>query len=70
MEAHAGTISIGTGIKARPKPKARRLQLFRERARARRRNRAIRAHAVAQGVQVRSVPGSEHGHLLLPPKAY
>jgi hypothetical protein len=66
MEAHAGTISIGTGISVTPKPKARRLQLLRERARARRRSRAIRAHAAT----VHSIPGSEHTHLLLPPKAY
>jgi hypothetical protein len=66
MEAHAGTISIGTGISVRPKPKARRLQLLRERARARRRNRAVRATTA----RLHSIPGSEHTHLVLPPKAY
>ncbi len=64
MEAHAGTIRIGTGISTRPKQ--RRLQLFLEGVAARRRGRAIRTHEAG----LRSIPGSEHTHLVLPPKAY
>ena len=67
MEAHAGTISIGTSIARERKPSGlRRLQLLRERARARRHERAIQTHAA----RPTSVPGSEHTHLVLPPKAY
>jgi hypothetical protein len=68
MEAHAGTISIGTRVTA--KPKTRRLQLFRARVRARRRERVIRHHAAGTHRASTSVPGSEHTHLILPPKAY
>jgi hypothetical protein len=63
MEAHAGTIRIGTGITTRPR--LRSLQLLLARARARRRARAIRTH----DARLRSIPGSEHAHLILPPKA-
>ena len=67
MEAHAGTMSIGTDAATKPRPSTlRRLQLLRERARARREERAIQTH----GARPTSVPGSEHTHLVLPPKAY
>jgi hypothetical protein len=69
MEAHAGTIRIGTGIATRPQAKAGRLQAFRERARARRRERTLRAQAVQANRGPRSIPGSEHTHLILPRKA-
>jgi hypothetical protein len=64
MEAHAETIRIPSS--STTKPLRRRLQLFRERAQIRRRERAIRTH----GARLTSVPGSEHSHLVLPPKAY
>ncbi len=66
MEAHAGTIRIPTGTTTKP----RRLHLFRERLRARRRERAIRHYAAGAHRVPTSVPGSEHTHLILPPKAY
>jgi hypothetical protein len=68
MEAHAGTISIGQGLIA--KPRARGLTLFRDRLRARRRNQAIRASSAKLNGVVHTIPGSEHTHLILPPKAY
>jgi hypothetical protein len=60
MEAHAGTIRIGQLHAMETAPvegKATRLRFFRK---------AARVH----GVQPRSIPGSEHSHLILPPKAY
>ncbi len=68
MEAHAGTISIGTGIRTKERPP--RLQLLRERVRARRRERVIRHYAAGAHRFPSSIPGSEHTHLILPPKAY
>jgi hypothetical protein len=63
MEAHAGTVRIRTGRKA--KPRRRWLTLLREAYRARN-ERTIQTHEA----RVRSVPGSAHTHLILPPKAY
>ena len=63
MEAHAGTVRIPTGTTA--KPRRRRLQLLRQLYRARH-ERAIQTHHAT----IRSIPGSEHSHLVLPPKAY
>ena len=69
MDAHAGTISIGTRVTT--KPKAGRLAQVRERVRASRRERAIRHHAAGSNRTLPgSIPGSEHTHLILPPKAY
>ena len=65
MEAYAGTVRIPTPIKAKPRRRGRLLQLLRELARSDRR-RAIVTH----DARVRSIPGSEHSHLVLPPKAY
>jgi hypothetical protein len=68
MEAHAGTISIGSRVTTRPK--ASRLALFRERVRARRRERVVRNHAASANRSLPgSIPGSDHTHLL-PPKGY
>jgi hypothetical protein len=68
MEAHAGTISIGT----RPtKQRPSRLALLRERIRDRRQRRARRAHALRDnGARAPFVPGSEHTHLLPPTKGF
>jgi hypothetical protein len=63
MEAHAGTIKISTPAKT--KPRRRWIQLFRDLSEARR-LRAIQTH---EG-RIHSVPGSEHTHIVLPPKAY
>jgi hypothetical protein len=63
MEAHAGTVRIRTGRKARSR--RRWLHLLREAYRARN-DRAIQTH----DARIRSIPGSEHTHLILPPKAY
>ncbi len=60
MEAHVGTVRIGQlpAIESAPvERKSTRLRFFRK---------AARVH----GVQPRSIPGSEHTHLILPPKAY
>jgi hypothetical protein len=66
MEAHAGTIRIGTRVTPRP----RRLQALRARVRARRADRIARAQGVQANGAAHAVPGSEHTHLILPPKAY
>jgi hypothetical protein len=69
MEAHAGTIRIPRGTAT--KPRRRRLRLLRERARARRLARAIRDYTPGTHRAVpTSIPGSEHTHIVLPPKAY
>jgi hypothetical protein len=63
MEAHAGTIGIGT----RPATGKRAgwLTSFRTRLRDVRRDRAARAQNLRMnGGDMRSVPGSEHTHLL------
>jgi hypothetical protein len=65
MEAHAGTVRIPNPTKAKPRRRGRLLQLLRGLARSERRG-AIDTH----DARVRSIPGSEHSHLVLPPKAY
>lgn len=65
MEAHAGTVRIPTPSEARARRRRRLLHLFRELARSER-QRAIATH----DARVRSIPGSEHSHFVLPPKAY
>ena len=60
MEAHVGTVRIGRlrAIESAPiERKAPRLRFFRK-------------AAPVRGVQPLSIPGSEHTHLILPPKAY
>ena len=60
---HAGTI----GIRTRPATRQRSgwLTTFRARLRDRRRDRAARAHSLRMsGGDMRSIPGSEHTHLL------
>jgi hypothetical protein len=64
MEAHAGTVRIPTPTKTEPR-RRRLLRLLRELSAARR-ERAIQTH----GARAPYVPGSEHTHLILPPKAY
>jgi hypothetical protein len=64
MEAHTGTIGIGTEYRAKPRG-PRSLAALRERIRQRSEERARRAHALrANGVAASYVPGSEHTHLL------
>jgi hypothetical protein len=58
MEAHVGNIRIRTRIE--PRSLSLRLRLVRQRARDRRRERAIAGHEIRS----RSIPGSEHSHLL------
>ena len=65
MEAHAGTVRIPTPTEAKPRRRRHLLKLLRELARSER-QRAIDTH----DARVRSIPGSEHSHLVLPPKAY
>jgi hypothetical protein len=68
MEAHAGTITIGTGrrIKAR-----HRLLRLREGIRRLRAERAERAYSLRiNGAGAPSVPGSEHTHLINRPRGY
>jgi len=68
MEAHAGTIGIGTG---RRTGRTGWLVSLRERAQENRRRRARRAHALRiSGGAARSVPGSEHAHLLPRSRGY
>ena len=63
MEAHAGTITIGT--RNRRGARQRRLGQLRERIRQRRLQRAERAYSLRRNeISARSVPGSEHTHLL------
>jgi hypothetical protein len=63
MEAHAGTIRIGTH--QRRKPRQPRLAQVRERMRQRRLQRAERAYSMRlNGISARTIPGSEHTHLL------
>jgi hypothetical protein len=60
MEAHVGTLGIDQlrQVEAAPvERKAKRLRFFRK---------GVWAHEP----RLRSVPGSEHSHLILPPKAY
>ena len=63
MQAHAGTIGIGTRPATGKRPGW--LTSFRTRLRYRRRDRAARAHSLRMsGGDLRPVPGSEHTHLL------
>jgi hypothetical protein len=63
MEAHMGTISIGARREHRQRP--HRLTQLRERIRQRRLQRAERAYSMRMnGIRARSIPGSEHTHLL------
>jgi hypothetical protein len=69
MEAHAGTITIGAGQTVEPRRKrvAEVVADFRQRRIAR----AERAHSIrANAAQIRSVPGSEHAHLLRRPRGF
>jgi hypothetical protein len=63
MEAHAGTVRIPTGAATKSRRGLR--QLLRELSAARR-ERAIQTRHAG----IRSIPGSEHTHVVLPPKAY
>jgi len=68
MEAHAGTISIGTGRRIKTR---RRLSQLREGIRRRRAERAERAYSLRMnGTTGPSVPGSEHTHLINRPRGY
>jgi len=58
MEAHVGRLRIRT--RTEPRSISLRLRLIRERARTRRRERAIADHELRR----RSIPGSEHTHLI------
>jgi hypothetical protein len=63
MEAHVGTIGIGAREERKPRP--HRFAQFRERLRHRRLQRAERAYSMRMnGINPRSIPGSEHAHLL------
>ncbi len=69
MEAHAGTITIGTGQTVEPRRKrlADAMAALRQRHIAR----AERAYTVrANGAELQSVPGSEHTHLLRRPRGF
>jgi hypothetical protein len=63
MEAHADTVMIPVGAAARSRRGLR--QLLRELSAARREHAVRTRHA-----RIRSIPGSEHSHMMLPPKAY
>jgi hypothetical protein len=66
MEAHAGTVRIPTPTTTtKPRRRGRLLQLLRELSEARQ-QRVIQTH----DGRIRSIPGSDHSHLVLPPKAY
>ena len=63
MEAHAGTITIGTGRAV--KPRRRFFAELRASIRAQRAVRAQRAYSLrANGTRTDSIPGSEHVHLI------
>jgi len=69
MEAHAGSITIGTGRAAQPRQRA--LSQLREAIRRRRAGRAERAYATRMnGERHDWVPGSEHTHLLNRPRGF
>ena len=65
MEAHAGTVRVPTATKAKSRPRRHLLQLLREISRAHR-ERAIQTH----DARVRSIPGSEHTHLIRRPPGF
>ena len=63
MEAHAGSIRIGT--QRMRKPRQPRLAQLRARMRQSRLHRAERAYSMrVNGISPRSIPGTEHTHLL------
>jgi hypothetical protein len=69
MEAHAGTIRIGTG--AAIEPRKRRLAQLLARISERRVERAERAYNIRRnGTRVDSLPGSEHSHLIRRPRGF
>ena len=69
MEAHAGSITIGTGRAVRPRRRA--LSQLRDAIRRRKVGRAERAYATRMnGEQIEWVPGSEHTHLLNRPRGF
>jgi hypothetical protein len=69
MEAHAGSITIGTGRAA--KPRLRALSQLREAIGRRKSARAERAYATRMnGGRSDWVPGSEHTHLLKRPRGF
>ena len=61
MEAHAGRIRVHTPKRAKPRRRTGLLRFLRALSAAQR-ERAIRTH----DARVRSVPGSEHTHMLRP----
>jgi hypothetical protein len=63
MEAHAGTVRVPAAPATRSRRSLRRL--LGERSAARRARAIQTRHA-----RIRSIPGSEHTHIVLPPKAY
>ena len=68
MEAHAGTISVGAGRRIKPR---RRLLQLREGIRRRRAQHAARAYSLRKnGISARSLPGSEHTHLINRPRGF
>lgn len=69
MEAHAGTITIGTGRPARSR--RRHLAELRKTIRRRRLEHAERVHSLrANSAEVRSLPGSDHSHLVRRPRGF
>jgi hypothetical protein len=68
MEAHAGTISVGAGRRIKTR---RRLLQLREGLRRHRAQRAERAYSRRMnGIGARSIPGSEHSHLINRPRGF
>ncbi len=66
MEAHAGTVRVHTTpTTAKPRRRSRLVALLRELSRAQR-ERAIQTH----DARVRSIPGSEHSHLIRRPPGF
>jgi hypothetical protein len=69
MEAHAGSITIGTRRAAQPRRRA--LSRLREAIRRRKAEGAERAYATRMNGERRDwVPGSEHTHLLNRPRGF
>ena len=69
MEAHAGTITIGTGTAA--KPRRRYLSELKAAIRRQRLERAERAYILrANRAEIHSLPGSDHSHLVRTPRGF
>jgi hypothetical protein len=69
MEAHTGAIPIGT--EQAVKPRRHLLSQFGEGIRRRSKQRAERAYSLRMnGGDPRSIPGSEHAHLLKRPRGF